>query len=261
MPTAKLERARIHYRLEGEGPNLTLLHCWTGNLTLYDDLVSLLPRKYQYLRADFPGHGKSPRASQYTPAFFGELIEDLWRRHEVGETVVIGHSLGGMVGLWLAVASPAKVKGLVLLSSTPGLLRFPGQREAGLLSLLALPFTTCSVRALGISVSAFHPLTPFSLRLRTAAVCAQVDRWVAVQTLAGIVGFDVRFLLSQVRCPVLVVAGSADIYTDIRHTMFLYREIQGARIRIVPRCGHMGLIERPAAVAGHIEAFLNDIGY
>lgn len=261
MPIARLERARIHYKSEGEGPNLTMLHCWTGNLTLYDDLITRLPNRYHYLRADFPGHGKSPRASQYTPVFFGEQIEGLWQHLGVGETVAVGHSLGGMVGLWLAVSNPGKVKGLVLLSSTPGLLRFPGQREVGLLALLGLPFTTRWMRALAISVSAFHPLTPLSLRLRTAGACAQVDRWVAVQTLAGTLGFDVRFLLSQVRCPVLVVAGSADVYTDIRHSMFLYREIQGARIRVVPLCGHMGLIERPEAVAGHTEAFLNDLGY
>jgi pimeloyl-ACP methyl ester carboxylesterase len=59
---------------------------------------------------------------------------------------------------------------------------------------------------------------------------------------------DSRPLLASIRSPTLVLVGDVDELTPPEHAKEIARGISGARLVIVPNCGHLSTIERPEAV-------------
>lgn len=54
MPFADLPAGRIHYREQGEGPAVVLLHGLFMNHTVWDDVIDRLPDGFRYIRPDLP---------------------------------------------------------------------------------------------------------------------------------------------------------------------------------------------------------------
>lgn len=67
---------------------------------------------------------------------------------------------------------------------------------------------------------------------------------------------DSRPLLPSIRCPTLVVVGDDDRVTPLEASQEIAAGIAGARLEIVPQCGHMSPIERPEAVAAALAEWL-----
>jgi pimeloyl-ACP methyl ester carboxylesterase len=59
---------------------------------------------------------------------------------------------------------------------------------------------------------------------------------------------DASGLLEQVRCPTLVLCGAEDSWAPAARHREMAAKIGGARLVLVPECGHMCTLERPAAV-------------
>lgn len=67
---------------------------------------------------------------------------------------------------------------------------------------------------------------------------------------------DARPVLGQIRCPALVLTGQDDVWSPpVRHEE-IAAAIPGSQLVLVPRCGHMSTMERPAEVAAAMRAWL-----
>src|SRR3954471_7153434 len=111
---------RLHYLEKGAGPPVVLLH---GNVVTAEDwaLSGVLDRvaaRHRVVAFDRPGYGRSdrPRGSAWTAADQAGLLRRALARLGVERPVVVGHSWGTNVALALALAEPAAVRGLVLVS-------------------------------------------------------------------------------------------------------------------------------------------------
>ncbi|MER3408776.1 MAG: alpha/beta hydrolase, partial [Thermoleophilia bacterium] len=73
-----------------------------------------LARGCRVLCPDLPGHGGSaPLPGASLPAL-AEVVGALAEEEGMLPAVVVGHSLGGVVALWLAAQRPDRVRGIVL---------------------------------------------------------------------------------------------------------------------------------------------------
>jgi pimeloyl-ACP methyl ester carboxylesterase len=97
MPTS----LRIHQGGRGE-PLLVLLHGLGATGDVWDAWRPLLARQWpgRWLAPDLPGHGGSPRLAAYTFDGLAAAVADIVQ--PAARIVVLGHSLGGVVGLALA---------------------------------------------------------------------------------------------------------------------------------------------------------------
>src|SRR4051794_13675972 len=116
----EVDGVRLHYLERGEGPPVVLLH---GNVVTAEDWVlsGVLDRvaeRHRVVAFDRPGYGHSerPRGSAWTAVAQADLVRRALARLGVERPVVVGHSWGTNVALALALADPAAVRGLVLLS-------------------------------------------------------------------------------------------------------------------------------------------------
>jgi pimeloyl-ACP methyl ester carboxylesterase len=67
---------------------------------------------------------------------------------------------------------------------------------------------------------------------------------------------DSRPLLSTIKVPALVLVGREDALTPVELSQEIAAGIPGARLEVVPECGHLSTMERPEAVNAALRAWL-----
>ena len=78
----------------------------------------------------------------------------------------------------------------------------------------------------------------------------------ARQQTANIARIDSRPYLKDIRCPALVLVGDSDQLTPPERASEIADGIPGARLVVVPQCGHLSTLERPQAVTDALRAWL-----
>src|SRR6266581_990368 len=266
---AEIKGVRMRYFLGGEGPPLILVHGLGGAAANWTELVPLLIGRHRVLVPDLPGHGGStalPAVAGLEP--YADRVALLAEREGMLPAPVVGHSLGGMVVLRLALRRPKDVQAIVLAGAAglsvgnvwgrqllslfsairPGRLaaRHRGW-VAGSPRLRKLVFGFVSVAdPIGLSDDAVEGFLAGQL-LHT-----DVDgAWQALRV------DDPRQELEAIRCPVLVLWGAEDAQLPLDDAFEYARRLR-ARLRVIPGCGHLLIGERPAACDRAIEDFLRD---
>lgn len=137
----EIDGTRLHYRDEGQGPTIVLLHGIMASLHTWDDWTADLKRDHRVIRLDWPAFGLTgPMASgQYSEEAYLQLFDHFLTAMKVDKMVLVGNSLGGYFAWRYTALNPQKVERLALLDAgaypqeLPGivkLMRFPGVRQA-----------------------------------------------------------------------------------------------------------------------------------
>ena len=172
----------------------------------------------------------------------------------VERATVAGWSMGGFVAQQLAADAPERVIGLALLSTDPGaeavradpevwarLTDHGGQpidQARRLLSLLFPPdFAARMFDQFGEVVAAARAqLDPAALTAQEAAM----DAW---HTSPG------GERLAAISAPTVVIAGTDDVVIPPANSRLLEQGIEGARLELLPGCGHALMAQRPERAA------------
>lgn len=119
-----VDGAEIHYRDEGQGPTVVLLHASYFNLNSWTAVVDALRPNYRVIRLDFPSVGLSGPETKEPPGGKFSLIErnvevlaGLADALKLDKFALIATSSGGSVGFRYASRFPAKVTRLLLINS------------------------------------------------------------------------------------------------------------------------------------------------
>lgn len=268
---AEVKGARLRYFVGGHGPPLVLVHGLGGSATNWFELAPLLlAGGRRLLIPDLPGHGGSePLPAVAGLGVFADRIAALAEREALTPAPVVGHSLGGLVVLRLALRRPETVSAIVLAAGAG--LSVGGVWTRNLLSVFSF------IRP-GRLVARRHDLVARSPLLRRLTFGAfsvadpvglstgAVEGFLAAQMLHTDVGSawralardDPRRELEYVRVPSLVLWGSNDAQLPLRDAFEYTRRLR-ARLRVIPDCGHLLIGERPDACADAILRFAADL--
>jgi pimeloyl-ACP methyl ester carboxylesterase len=261
---------RIRYYAAGAGEPIVLVHGLGGAASNWAELAEALARRRRVLVPDLPGHGGSdPLAAPPTIAQFAERLARVLELESATPAVVVGHSLGAVVVVRLALRRPDAVRGIVLaaaagIASTtrrakqiltvttlvqPGRFVAPFRAHVGRSAFLRrLVFgywgspdpAQLSARA----TEGFLAGPPQHTDVRGAARALYVD--------------DPRAELAAVGCPALVLWGAADVQVPLTDAFEYARRLR-ADVRVVPGAGHLLIGERPDACLDAIESFADGL--
>lgn len=67
---------------------------------------------------------------------------------------------------------------------------------------------------------------------------------------------DASALLPQIHCPTLLLCGRDDLWSPLARHEEMQRQIAGARLEVIDRCGHMATMEQPQAVSQALAQWL-----
>lgn len=108
----------MHYRIVGKGNPIIFIHGFLENSTMWDDITPALENCSSIL-IDLPGHGKSQELKKkLSISEIAHLIFCIIEKEDVSPKAIVGHSLGGYVGLELIKLVDKSVK-VILLNSHP----------------------------------------------------------------------------------------------------------------------------------------------
>ena len=115
----KIDGVDIHYRDEGQGPPLVLLHGSSSSLHTWDGWVAKLADHRRIVRLDLPGYGLTGPApdKDYSAARYARVVVALLDRLGIHRADIAGNSLGGRVALTVALDHPSYVGRLVLVDA------------------------------------------------------------------------------------------------------------------------------------------------
>lgn len=153
---------------------------------------------------------------------------------------VVGLSLGGCVALSLALDHRERVRSLTLVNAfaRPA----PAGTRSALRFLTRLGLLACapmSVVAAHVARGLFPRPDQADLYRRALASLSANPRSTYLACVRGLLGFDVRTRLGEVRCPTLVVAGADDTTVPLAAKRLLHRSIPGAELAVVADSGHV----------------------
>jgi pimeloyl-ACP methyl ester carboxylesterase len=240
---------KIHYRVEGEGEPVVLIHGFGINGTMQwvlPGIVKALAKDYLVITIDNRGHGQSEKP--HDARKYGlELVEDVTRlldHLKVDRAHIVGYSMGGLIALKFVTMHPDRVwsttlggMGLLRPTQEPMLWELADALEtdkgfAPLLHWLNPPgYPRASDRQVAFAnklLSASNDLKAMSALIR-GAVDDKLD-----------ISDDE---LKEIRVPILAIVGDMDPLK--KHVDELKRRVPGLRVVVVPGGDHFGAVFSP----------------
>jgi pimeloyl-ACP methyl ester carboxylesterase len=252
-----IDGVRLHYVMRGEGPPVVLLHGNTVTLADFNasGLIDRLARDHCVIAFDRPGFGHStrPRDRLWTPSAQAALLHAALTRLGVKQPAVVGHSMGTLVALAMALDYPADVRSLVLV----GGYYYPSLRVDALLTApVALPVVGDVMRYTVTALSGramidrlvkvmfspndvpgdFFPELSREMMLRPVQIRANAEdaAFMIPAAKASAKRYD------ELRMPVTIIAGANDKVVDREaHSIRLHGELPQSTLHIVRDTGHM----------------------
>jgi pimeloyl-ACP methyl ester carboxylesterase len=258
----------LRYFVSGAGDTpIVLVHGLGGAAANWFAVAPELARHHRVVVPDLPGHGGSagvPGLPNLAP--FAEIVHELAAREGALPGLFVGHSLGAVVALRHAVRYADETLGIVLAGAAG--IRSSTRTAQVLLALTALVQP-------GRRLAPHRRRIASSPRLRTAvfggwgasdpsalapeaadALLVDVPLHTDVaDSSSALVRDGVRPLLGEVRCPTLVLWGARDTQVPLEDA-FAYARGLDAELRVLADCGHLLVVERPAACVDAIESVL-----
>jgi 3-oxoadipate enol-lactonase len=239
----------LDHRLRGpEGASVLVLSNSLGTMQeLWARQLPRLAERFRVLTYDHPGHGASdlpeerPTVESLTSSLVS-LLDEL----RIERVSLCGVSLGGMVGMTLALQEPERVDRLVLACTSAyvgppegwveraRLVRTRGM-EAVADSVVGRWFTPELQEEEPQTVAHFRAMLAATPPEGYARCCEALAAW------------DARERVSAIAVPVLVVAGEDDPAIPVEQVRLVASRVPGARLRVLQRAAHLANVERAEA--------------
>lgn len=249
----------LYYEEHGEGAPLLLGHSLTLDGSMYAPAIPHLAKKYRVLNVDFRGHGRSSKPDE--PYTLQSMAEDLYSLLEalgIQKTYYAGLSMGGMVGMRLALSHPEKLEALVLLDTSAG----AEKRRQEFETIAEAMRKSGPSRAVSEFVVNLL-LSPTYQREHPEVVSQLVEKLLQADivgqyraSLAVIQREDILPKLPSIRLPTLVIVGEEDAATPRAEAEAIASHIPSAELTVIPQAGHLSIFEKPLEVVQKIFSFL-----
>lgn len=119
MKTLLYKNTKISYSDSGTGNAIVLLHGFLENKKMWKDYVDFFSEKHRIITIDLLGHGESDSLGYvHTMEDNANAVQEVLNHLKIEKATIVGHSMGGYVGLAFAELFPKHIQKLVLLNST-----------------------------------------------------------------------------------------------------------------------------------------------
>jgi len=261
-----VDGVRIHYRDEGNGPPLVLIHANFGSLLSWDGWVDSLKDQHRVLRFDMTGHGLTgpDPSGDYSLERTVQLTERFVDALGLTRFSIGGTSIGGTVAMHYAAAHPERVERLILLS--PGALEGRSMQRAGRsVPPIAdiLEYITPRALAKYMLTSRFGDPGKVDDKL----IDQWYEMWLREGQRAAILArlrtyssADLGAVTAAVRVPTLILWGEKNPQAPVAQAEELRKMLVNApsvKVITYPGVGHMAADEAGPVIARDVRTFLD----
>ncbi|MCG3138535.1 MAG: AB hydrolase superfamily protein YdjP [Phycisphaerae bacterium] len=246
--------------VSGTGDPLLLVHGYPLTGAMWAEVTPRLSKSWRCIVPDLRGHGQSSVSDEMTMTrMANDLAELLDGLDEKRPVVLVGLSMGGIIAQDFYQQHRKRVRALVLCdtryqSETPeGVTRRIKLAEAALTQGSSAVVDTMIGPIFGEQIDPAVRQQWYEIMCRTSSIgVAAASRGLAHRP-------DYSALLPTITVPTLLIYGEQDAITPISIAREMEQKIPGARLAIIPRCGHVPPLERPDEFTTLLETFIISI--
>ena len=246
MPNMQIGEVELYYEIRGQGDPLLLIHGLGSSSRDWEYQIEPFSQNYQVVAMDVRGHGRSAKPpGPYSIPLFAADAAELIRALRLVPAHVVGISMGGMIGLQLAVDAPDLVRSLVVVNAGPEMI-VRTWRERWQLLQRQLIVRVLGLRKMGevLGGRLFPKPEQGDLRQLFAERWAENDPRAYREAMNALVGWSVTDWLEAIACPVLVVAADQD-YTPVEAKAAYVQRLPRAELQIIADSRHATPVEHP----------------
>jgi pimeloyl-ACP methyl ester carboxylesterase len=255
MPPAA---SRVHFEDIGSGPPLVPIHGLMVSGRMFEPVASALSAHHRLIIPDLRGHGRSralppPYNTRQLAADIADILDSLG----IAKADILGYSQGGAVAQQFALDRPDRCHRLILACTYAHNMATSRERFEGRLGPILL-------QVLGPRRLAKLVVSRGAKELDKegadwlSGLMASNDKKLMVSAVKEMTWFDSRQQLGEIRCPTLVIAGTADTAVPMHHARMLVDGIPNARLEVVKGAGHTLIWTHPEEFVRLIEAFASE---
>lgn len=261
-----LRGMEVHYRDEGSGPPLLLIHGTAASLHTWDGWTKALKSEFRIIRLDLPGFGLTgpdPEA-RYQLHEYAQFIHAFMSQLGIEKYSLAGNSLGGGIAWHVAALYPESIEKLILVDPN-GL---PKDEPPSLVFKLAKNRITAAL----LKKFAPRPVIKNNLKqvyyqddkisedliTRYHDLTRRVGNRQAFVDRANIKDRPDLNLFSQITCPTLIQWGRHDTWIPITDAQLFDEYIANSQVVIYEDAGHVPMEEIPEKSAEDARSFLLD---
>ena len=251
----------LHYRSLGEGQPLLILHGIFGTSDNWQTFGKQISSDYQVFLIDQRNHGLSPHSDEFNYPLMAEDLHEFIQQHQLENPIILGHSMGGKVAMFYAVAYPEEFDKLIVVDIAPR--KYPVHHQHILDALGAVNLETASNRSdveeqmkpylsdRGVRQFLMKNLkreddNTFSWKLNVASINENIEK----------VGVSVE-TSDPVEKPVLFIRGAKSDYIKSEDESLIHEIFPQAQMITIEKAGHWVHAEQPDALYDEVMRFLN----
>lgn len=258
----EVDGLNVHYKQEGSGPDLLLLHGTAASLHTWDGWVNELKNDFRITRLDLPAFGLTGAHpdGDYSMDFYISFLDKFVSQLELDTIFLAGNSLGGGISWSYTHNYPEKVKKLILLDAAgypSGKMPFvftlaKNDITAGLLkNITPRSFIEKNIKEVYYDDSKITDKLIdryYELALAPGNRQAFVDRARTQMT------YEYE-RISEIKTPTLIMWGQYDEWINVDNANSFDQDLPNSQL-IIYECGHMPMEELPAQTAKDARRFL-----
>jgi pimeloyl-ACP methyl ester carboxylesterase len=229
----------------GQGDTaLIFLHGWCGDRAYWKNQVSAFAPDYRVVTMDQAGHGESGKdRDQWTVASLGQDVESVVKALELNRVIVIGHSMGGPVGLIAAKRMPGKIVAVIGVDTIQNAeMKMRQDLAKQYLDALTADFEG-SLKGLfaGLLPEQLEP----GLKDWIASRAAAQDPKMAIGLMRDMTELEVKTLLAEAKVPVRCINSSGGFAFHTPTAAETNRKYADYKAVLIDNVGHYPMLEKP----------------
>jgi len=259
MPVVEVNGREIAYQRAGDGPPLVLVHGATSDGRLWQPQLEDLADEFTVVAWDEPGAGGSSDVpADFKLADYADCLAALIEHLDLGAAHVAGLSWGGTVILELYRRRPELVATLILMDTYAGWKGSLPEEEVRARAeltrqMLETPPSTFAPVLPGLFAG--DPPTEYLQLLEDVGGAVRPESMQVELTLMA--ETDLNEVLPTIAVPTLLIWGELDARSPVSVAREFERTIPGARLVVIPDCGHVSNLEKPEEVNAAVREFLS----
>ena len=263
-----IDGVSVHYIMEGRMDDslpIVFIHGTSASLHTWDTLSNLLKTNKKIIRLDLPAFGLTGpnRLNQYNFNFYNQFLDEFLLKLNVTQCIVAGNSLGGSIAWNYAIASPEKVKQLILLDASG----YPKKDEKG-----SLGFKLAGIPVLNQALKHISPISLIRKSLEDAfynkslVTEKMVQQYHDMLLREGNRGAVLELFQHPMKAdpakiklitqPTLIIWGKEDQLISYKNAALFKQDIQNSQMLVLDKVGHIPMEEAPNQVASAILEFI-----
>lgn len=266
MPTKIINGVSLSYEVYGNGSEtIFFAHGLLWNRHIFDSQIDEFKDKYRCIAFDFRGQGQTAITDTgYDMDTLAEDVFELIQSFKCTSCHFVGLSMGGIVGMRLAIKHPDLIKSLVLISTSADPEPSGNIGRYKRLNFIAQWFglkpVANQVMSIMFGQKFLCDVNKDKLKDKWRQVLINNNRIGISRAVKGVINRQGIFeQLNKIVSPTLIVVGDQDIATVTHKSERMNASIKNSRLIIIEGAGHTASVEEPQAINAALQNFYSEL--